>query len=80
MIRAEPGDRDRPDRRRRSRLHDGQLDDEHLDHPMSRSRRTQARRLVVRGFLFEIIQQVGVEALEEQLRASLEDQLARTES
>lgn len=59
----------------------GQLDDEHLYYLMSRGiPEDQARRLVVRGFLFEIIQQVGVEALEEQLRASLEDELARTES
>ena len=59
----------------------GQLDDEHLYYLMSRGiPEDQARRLVVRGFLFEIIQQVGVEALEEQLRASLEDELARTDS
>lgn len=59
----------------------GQLDDEHLYYLMSRGiPEDQARRLVVRGFLFEIIQQVGVEALEEQLRASLEDELARTEN
>ena len=59
----------------------GQLDDEHLYYLMSRGIPEQdARRLVVRGFLFEIIQQVGVESLEEQLRASLEDELARTEN
>ena len=59
----------------------GQLDDEHLYYLMSRGiPEDQARRLVVRGFLFEIIQQVGVEALEEQLRAALEDELARTDS
>ena len=59
----------------------GQLDDEHLYYLMSRGiPEDQARRLVVRGFLFEIIQQVGVEALEEQLRASLEAELARTEN
>lgn len=59
----------------------GQLDNEYLYYLMSRGIPEQdARRLVVRGFLFEIIQQVGVESLEEQLRASLEDELARTEN
>jgi Fe-S cluster assembly protein SufD len=36
-----------------------------------------ARRLVVRGFLNEIIQQIGVESIEERLNASIELELAR---
>ena len=59
----------------------GQLDDEHLYYLMSRGiPEEDARRLVVRGFLFEIIQQIGVESLEEQLRRSVEEELARTEN
>ena len=36
----------------------------------------EARRLVVRGFLFEIIQQIGVPDIEERLRGSVQDELA----
>ena len=59
----------------------GQLDDEHLYYLMSRGiPEDDARRLVVRGFLFEIIQQIGVESIEEQLRTSVEEELARHEN
>ena len=59
----------------------GQLDDEHLYYLMSRGiPEEDARRLVVRGFLFEIIQQIGVESIEEQLRNSVEEELARHEN
>jgi Fe-S cluster assembly protein SufD len=55
----------------------GQLDDEHLYYLMSRGiPEDEARRLVVRGFLFEILQQIGVEDLEERLRRAVEDELA----
>ncbi len=35
----------------------------------------EARRLVVRGFLTEIVQQIGVAELEERLTAALEAEL-----
>lgn len=55
----------------------GQLDDEHLYYLMSRGiPEDEARRLVVRGFLFEILQQIGVEDIEERLRGAVEDELA----
>jgi Fe-S cluster assembly protein SufD len=55
----------------------GQLDDEHLYYLMSRGiPEDEARRLVVRGFLFEIIQQIGVPDIEERLRGSVQDELA----
>ncbi|MEX5301447.1 UNVERIFIED_CONTAM: Fe-S cluster assembly protein SufD [Kocuria sp. CPCC 205300] len=55
----------------------GQLDDEHLYYLMSRGiPEDEARRLVVRGFLFEIIQQIGVPDIEERLRESIQDELA----
>ena len=55
----------------------GQLDDEHLYYLMSRGiPEDEARRLVVRGFLFEILQQIGVEDIEERLRRVVEDELA----
>jgi Fe-S cluster assembly protein SufD len=55
----------------------GQLDDEHLYYLMSRGiPEDEARRLVVRGFLFEILQQIGVEDIEARLRQAVEDELA----
>ncbi|MFI7496028.1 Fe-S cluster assembly protein SufD [Kocuria sp. M4R2S49] len=55
----------------------GQLDDEHLYYLMSRGiPEDEARRLVVRGFLFEIIQQIGVPDIEERLRGNVQDELA----
>ena len=54
----------------------GQLDDEHLYYLMSRGiPEDEARRLVVRGFLFEIIQQIGVPDIEERLREAVQDEL-----
>lgn len=55
----------------------GQLDDEHLWYLMARGiPEKQARRLVVRGFLNEIIQQIRVPELEQRLLDALEDELA----
>ncbi|MGK4187023.1 Fe-S cluster assembly protein SufD [Rothia koreensis] len=55
----------------------GQLDDEHLWYLMARGiPEKQARRLVVRGFLYEIIQQIGDADLEDSLMEALEDELA----
>ncbi len=55
----------------------GQLDGEHLWYLMARGiPEKQARRLVVRGFLYEIIQQIRVPELEDSLMDALEDELA----
>ncbi|MDN5655876.1 MAG: SufD family Fe-S cluster assembly protein, partial [Kocuria sp.] len=55
----------------------GQLDDEHLWYLMARGiPEKQARRLVVRGFLYEIVQQIGDADLEDSLMEALEDELA----
>lgn len=55
----------------------GQLDDEHLWYLQARGiPEAEARRLVVRGFLNEIIQQVRIPELEEQLTEALEAELA----
>lgn len=55
----------------------GQLDAEHLWYLQARGiPEDEARRLVVRGFLFEIIQQVRIPELEEQLIDALEAELA----
>ncbi|WP_426995756.1 Fe-S cluster assembly protein SufD [Pseudarthrobacter sp. N5] len=57
----------------------GRLDDEHLFYLMARGiPEDVARRLVVRGFLHEIIQQIKVPALEERLTAAVERELAVT--
>ena len=55
----------------------GQLDDEHLWYLQARGiPEAEARRLVVRGFLNEVIQQIRVPELEEQLTDALEEELA----
>lgn len=55
----------------------GQLDEDHLWYLQARGiPEDQARRLVVRGFLNEIIQQIRIEELEEQLFEALEAELA----
>jgi Fe-S cluster assembly protein SufD len=55
----------------------GRFDDEHLFYLMARGiPEDQARRLVVRGFLNEIIQQIRVPVLEERLTEALERELA----
>ena len=55
----------------------GQLDDEHLWYLRARGiPEAEARRLVVRGFLNEIIQQIRVPELETELTDALEAELA----
>ncbi len=57
----------------------GRLDDEHLFYLMARGiPEDVARRLVVRGFLHEIIQHIKVPALEERLTDAVERELAVT--
>jgi Fe-S cluster assembly protein SufD len=54
----------------------GRFDDEQLFYLMARGiREDEARRLVVRGFLTEIVQQIGAPELEERLIAALEAEL-----
>ena len=57
----------------------GRLDDQHLFYLMARGiPEDVARRLVVRGFLHEIIQQIQVPSLEERLTEAVERELAVT--
>ncbi|MET4620212.1 Fe-S cluster assembly protein SufD [Arthrobacter sp. 2762] len=59
----------------------GRFDDEHLFYLMARGIPEKvARRLVVRGFLNEIIQQINVPAIEERLTAAVERELAATDN
>ena len=59
----------------------GRFDDEHLFYLMARGIPEDiARRLVVRGFLNEIIQQIRVPELEERLTAAVERELAQVEN
>lgn len=58
----------------------GRFDDEHLFYLMARGiDEKTARRLVVRGFLNEIIQKIGVESIEAKLYEAIEAELAQTE-
>ena len=55
----------------------GRFDDEQLFYLQSRGiPEEEARRLVVRGFVFEIVQQIGSPALQERLQAAIEAELA----
>jgi Fe-S cluster assembly protein SufD len=57
----------------------GRFDDEQLFYLQARGlSELEARGLVVRGFLMEIVQQIGVPELEERLAASIEDELERS--
>jgi Fe-S cluster assembly protein SufD len=59
----------------------GRFDDEQLFYLRSRGiPETDARRLVVRGFFAELIQQIGVPAIEERLIEAIEAELERTMS
>lgn len=59
----------------------GRFDDEHLFYLMARGiPEDVARRLVVRGFLNEIIQQIKVPALEERLTEAVERELAASDN
>jgi Fe-S cluster assembly protein SufD len=58
----------------------GRFDDEQLFYLQSRGiGEMEARRLVVRGFLSEIVQHIGSPALEERLQGAIEDELRGTE-
>ena len=57
----------------------GRFDDEQLFYQQSRGiSEDEARRLVVRGFLSEIVQQIGSPLLEERLQAAIEAELTAT--
>jgi Fe-S cluster assembly protein SufD len=57
----------------------GRFDDEQLFYLQARGLpELEARRLVVRGFLMEVVQQIGIEELEERLAAAIEDELERS--
>src|SRR5919112_1332161 len=59
----------------------GRFDDEHLFYLMARGiPEDVARRLVVRGFLNEIIQQIKVPSIEERLTEAVEHELALTDN
>ncbi len=57
----------------------GRFDDEHLFYLQARGiNELEARRLVVKGFLNEIVQQIGIEELEDRLNKSIEEELKRS--
>ena len=57
----------------------GRFDDEHLFYLQARGiDELEARRLVVRGFLMEIVQQIGISDLEDRLAQAIEDELEGT--
>lgn len=59
----------------------GRFDDEHLFYFMARGiDEKTARLLVVRGFLNEIVQQIGVASIEEEIIASLDKELEATDA
>jgi Fe-S cluster assembly protein SufD len=59
----------------------GRFDDEQLFYLQARGiSEHEARRLVVRGFLHEIIQKVGVEEIENRLMAAVEQELEKVRS
>ena len=59
----------------------GRFDDEHLFYLQARGiNELEARRLVVKGFLNEIVQQIGIESIEERLNKSIEEELKRSVS
>lgn len=56
----------------------GRFDDEQLFYLMARGiPADDARRMVVRGFFAEVIESIGVPALEQRLMATIEDELGR---
>ena len=57
----------------------GRFDDEHLFYLQARGiDELEARRLVVRGFLMEIVQQIGISDLEDRLAQAIENELEGT--
>jgi len=58
----------------------GRFDDEQLFYLQARGiREDEARRLVVRGFLSEIVQKIGSPELEERLQKAIEAELTHTD-
>ncbi|MEO0049405.1 MAG: hypothetical protein RL556_737, partial [Actinomycetota bacterium] len=59
----------------------GRFDDEQLFYLQARGvSEHEARRLVVRGFLNEIIQQIGIETVQERLNEAIEVELTRSKA
>jgi Fe-S cluster assembly protein SufD len=57
----------------------GRFDDEQLFYLQARGiPADEARRMVVRGFFAEVLQRIGVPALEDRLLAAIEAELERT--
>ena len=57
----------------------GRFDDEQLFYLQARGiDELEARRLVVRGFLMEVVQQIGISELEDRLAQAIEDELEGT--
>lgn len=57
----------------------GRFDDEQLFYLMARGiPADEARRLVVRGFFAELVQQIGVDDIEERLLAKIDEELEAT--
>ena len=57
----------------------GRFDEEHIFYLQSRGiSEDEARKLVVRGFLFEVIQRIGNEQIEERLQAAIEAELQQS--
>jgi Fe-S cluster assembly protein SufD len=57
----------------------GRFDDEQLFYLQARGiDELEARRLVVRGFLMEVVQRIGIDELEDRLAQAIEDELERT--
>ena len=57
----------------------GRFDDEQLFYLQARGiDEIEARRLVVRGFLMEVVQQIGISELEDRLAQAIEDELEGT--
>lgn len=57
----------------------GRFDEEHLFYLMSRGiPEDEARKLVVRGFLIEVISRIGDEATEQRLQQAIEDELLKS--
>lgn len=57
----------------------GRFDEEHIFYLQSRGiSEDEARKLVVRGFLFDVIQRIGNEQIEERLQAAIDDELKKS--
>ena len=65
----------------RSRLFGGRFDDEELFYLESRGiPRNRARKLVVRGFFGELVEEIGIPAISEHLMTVIDRRLARGEN